>query len=157
MICLIINYRWIGIAAALFIVGGAVGFLAGRLHQVSSIRQIAQQDVLEGYALSLQANNALQHRNSVLANRFSTESETYLLSAITPLEKLGVHHAFSVLTSVQQAEYDVVHGKATTRERQVLRAFQHALSPYSHYGFGTIPESRLQAAMNHIQATIQSK
>lgn len=134
-----------------------MGFVAGRLQQVAVIRQIAQQDVLEGYALSVQAKNALQHKNSVAANTFSIESGTYLFSAITPLQKLGVHHTFPVLTAVQRAEYDVVHGKATTHERQVLGAFRRALLPYSRYGFGTIPQSRLQTALNHIQATIQSK
>ncbi len=135
---------------------GAVGFIAGRLQQMPPIRQIAQQDVLEGYALSLQANNALHRGDTVAANTFSIESETYLFSAITPLERLGIHNAAPILTSVQQAEYDVVHGKATAHERQVLGTFHHAFLPYSHDGFGTIPQSRFQAALSRVQAAINN-
>lgn len=151
-----IEYRWIGIAAALFVFGGVVGFGAGRLQQTPPIRQIAQQDILQGYALSLQAEDALHHGNSVAANTFSIESETYLLSAITPMEKLGMHNAAPILTAVQQAEYDIVHGKSSTHEQYVLRTFHRALSPYSHDGFGMIPQSRFQEAMNRVQTAINN-
>ncbi len=144
----------IGAAVGLFVIAGAIGLGVGRLAPSATVRQIGQTDVLEGYDLFNQANHELALNHHANADAASSEAAGYLFSAVTPLQSMGIDYASGITTYLQGAEYDVVHGTASAKQRAVLRTFHQAFTPLAHYQFGQIPEASFQSALSRVNSAI---
>jgi len=138
---------WVLCLLAAALLAGA-GFVAGRMGPEAQLRETTQANLMEGWGLLDEANQALA-AHPAAAEVWGNEGIAYIQAAEQGLSDLGVYRAgnFDLYTLLSQAETDVLTNNATPRDREVLLAFHRALAPFRHLGYGDIPDAKLRAAL----------
>ena len=146
--------QFIAAGAGLFIMGGALGVWVGQMSPNFALRQTAQQDVMYGYALFRQADSAMAQGQATSAQIWATQGMGSLQVAVTPLSRLGMSDAGMVVGYLDQAQYDVLHHRATVHQKAVLATFRQAMAPFRRESYGHIPEAAFRSAWNRVAAKI---
>ena len=141
-------------ALSFFVVGGIVGLFVGRQQDSGTLRQVAQSDLMQGYALLREADSAQRHGEQSSAQTWSAEGTAYLFSAIKPLSHLGISGMNAVAPYIQRAQYDFIEGHASKHQKVVLQEFQKSLSGLDHATYGDIPVSTLRSAIARVTTVI---
>lgn len=151
---ILMKSRGLAIGSALFVVGGILGLVLGRIGPVATVRQTGQTDVMQGYALFNEADQAMSQRQLSSAHTWVVQGTAYLLASAYPLRQLGIRHAGSVASYLETAEYALWQGQATSHQKAVLHTFDQALAPFAHQNFGSISDAQLQKALSQVQTSI---
>lgn len=146
--------QFIAAGAGLFIMGGALGVWVGQMSPNFALRQTAQQDVMYGYALFRQADSAMAEGQATSAQILATQAMGSLQVAVTPLSRLGMANAGIVVPYLDQAQYDLLHHRATVQQSAVLTTFRQSLAPFRRESYGYIPEAAFRSAWNRVAAKI---
>lgn len=146
--------QFISAGVGLFIIGGAIGAWVGQMSPDFALRQTAQQDVMYGDALFRQANSAMAEGQDSSAQTLAAQGMGSLQVAVTPLSRLGLARPNTVVPYLDQAQYDVLHHRATAKQRAVLAAFRQSMAPFRHESFGHIPEAAFRSAWNQVAAKV---
>lgn len=141
-------------ALSLFVVGGIAGLLVGRQQDSGALRQVAQSDLMQGYALLREADSAQRLGEHNAAQRWSAQAVGELFSAVTLLSQLGLSGMNGAVPFIQRAQYAYIQGHASKHQKLVLRTFQKSLSGFGHIAYGDIPESALRMAISRITTVI---
>ncbi len=141
-------------ALGLLIIGGAFGFWMGHMSTTSAIRKTGQADLMQGYALFNEADHALGQGQHIAAQTWSSEGAAYILSAVAPLNQVGVSGTSTISDYLQTAQYAVVTGQASPHQKHVLQTFEQSLAPYVHKNYGTISDAALRRAFARIHSAM---
>jgi hypothetical protein len=149
--------RWV-MPVALAIVFGVAGVFAGRAAPTALLRTTGQYDLMEGVALIGMANAALHGRppGRVDAMTWGNQGIAYLQASTVPLGDLGLADAAPVYRIVMPAEYDIISGHATERDRSIVQVFERELKPFANVNWGSIPDSQLEAALQRIVTRVNA-
>lgn len=146
--------QFIAVATGIFFLGGALGAWVGQILPNFALRQTAQQDVMYGNALFRAADSSMAKGQGTAAQTWSDQGMGSLQVAVTPLSHLGMANANMVVPYLDQAQYDVLHHKATVKQRAVLATFNQSMAPFRRDSFGQVPESAFRSAWNRVAAKI---
>lgn len=75
-------------------------------------------------------------------------------SSVTPLSSLGMSNANTVVPYLDQAQYDVLHHRATVQQKAVLATFRQSMAPFRREGYGHLPEAAFRSEWNRVAAKI---
>lgn len=146
--------QFIAAGAGLFIVGGALGMWVGQMAANFALRQSAQQDVMYAYALFREADGAMAQGHPTTAQIWTTQGMGALQVSVTPLSQLGMSNSDMVVPYLDQAQYDVLHHRATVQQKTVLATFGQSMAPFRMVSYGHIPEAAFRSAWNRVAAKI---
>ncbi len=109
--------QFIAAGAGLFIMGGALGVWVDQMSPNFALRQTAQEDVMKGYALFRQADGAMAKGQATSAQIWATQGMGSLQVSVTPLSRLSMSNANTVVPYLDQAQYCCTTEQPYSKER----------------------------------------
>lgn len=147
--------RWmVGIGAIGLVAGLLLGLWISNVTMGSALRLSAQNNLMSGWALIRQGNDALRVGDKAGALDATTMGTTYLFAAAPDVNAAGISGEGITATYMQHAEWELVQGKATPGELRVIRTFLSSLEPFSHQNIGNFSMSAIAKALQRVDSAI---
>ncbi len=127
--------------------GVVAGFAWGRIAPSQALRRTGISDIQEAAFFFNQASHEpAQFPRTV----WISEGVGYLGASVAPLEHLGMTNMNRVASAVSTAAYGSLRAHDPSFERRLFASFQQKMMGFHSYSYGTIPEEKLEQAMNSL-------